>query len=110
MNLARNRLTERYFGGAKPAADQLMNRFFCDQLALPDDGHSLTDALDLRKVVRRHEDRASGIAPLPHELLEIPLDERVKSVRRFIQNEQIGIGLEGGDECELLPHTLGVGT
>ena len=57
----------------------------------------------------REQHRAARAAQLTHVLPEDLFHERVETARRLVEQEELGVGGQCRDECDLLPVALGVG-
>ncbi len=103
-------------GGGGPRHDrrprqlpQLRQRPRLHRLAVPDDGDPVGQHLDLGQDVTGQQHGAPGGLHLGDDLLEHRLHQRVETARRLVQDEQLDVRGQGGDEGDLLPVALGVG-
>jgi hypothetical protein len=78
-------------------------------LALADDGDPVREDLDLRQDVRRQEYRAAGRLRLADAILEHRFHEGVQAGGRLVEQQQLDVAGERGDQGDLLPVALGVG-
>jgi len=74
-----------------------------------DDAQPVAECLDLAEDVAREEYRAALRADRVDLLAEDRFHERVEARGGFVEDEQVDVGGEGGDEGDLLPVALGVG-
>ena len=73
-----------------------------------DDAHPVGEGLDLAEDVAGQQNRAALLAPLADDLLEGLFHERIQPGGGLVEDEQVGVGGEGGDQGDLLPVALGV--
>ena len=81
-----------------------------DDPAVADDRHVVAQGLDLGEGVARQQHRAAGAPFVLDAVAEGLGHERVEPGGRLVEQQQLGLGGEGGDERDLLPVPLGVGT
>ena len=74
------------------------------------DRDSVAQRLHLAQDVRGQEDGLAVLAGLRHALAECAFLQRIQAARRLVQEQQIGPRHEPGDQNELLPVPLRVGT
>src|SRR6478609_1218243 len=80
------------------------------ELALAEDADPITQRLDLAEDVRREKHGTSVRTGLGDRVAERGLHQRVQSARRFVEDQKLRAGREGGDQLDLLPVALGVVT
>ena len=80
-----------------------------DHPAAPDDRDAVGEGLDLGEDVAGEEHGAAGSLRLGDRLLEDHLHERVEPGGRLVEEQQVDVGDERGDQGDLLPVALGVG-
>nr|WP_305038275.1 hypothetical protein [Cellulomonas sp. HLT2-17] len=80
-----------------------------DELAGTQDPDAVAQVLDLVEDVRGQEDGLPAGGRLTGEGLEHGFHERVEARCRLVEQQHVGSGHEGRDECDLLPVSLGVG-
>src|SRR6476646_2791207 len=78
------------------------------ELALAEDADPITQRLDLAEAVRREKHGTSVRTGLGDRVAERGLHQRVQSARRFVEDQKLRAGREGGDQLDLLPVALGV--
>ena len=76
--------------------------------AVPDDADPVAERLDLGEDVAGQQHGAALGADLADVLLEHRLHQRVQAGRRLVEDQQLGVGGQGGDQRDLLPVALGV--
>ncbi len=93
------------FGTDLEAAEvpQFGQRAAVHRPAGPDQGDPIAEGLDLGQDVTRQQDGAPTPPLLFDASLELGFLERIQAGRRFVQQEQFGVGGQGGDQCDLLP-------
>lgn len=74
----------------------------------PDDAHAVTELLDLGQDMAGEQYRLARFLRLRDDVLEDDLHERVESGRGLVQEQQLRVGRERGDDGDLLPVALGV--
>ena len=82
---------------------QLGDRALGDDLAGPQDGHSIRGSLDLAQGVRGQKDRRTCRARFPDHAQEFVLHEWIKAVRGLIKDDQLGVEEEREQEGYLAP-------
>ena len=80
-----------------------------DGAAEADDAHLVGEGLDLAEDVAGEQHGAALAAQLLHDAAEDGIHQRVQPGRRLVEEEQLDVGGERGDEGDLLPVALGVG-
>ncbi len=85
---------------------EIGERTALDDPARPDDRDPVGERLDLGEDVAREEHGAPLLLRLPDALLEDGLHERVETRRGFIEEEELDVRGERGDERDLLPVAL----
>ena len=71
-----------------------------------DDRDAVHHLLDFGKQVARHEDPEAVLTrEPPHELAHLADTRRVEAVRRFVEDEDGGVGQEGLRDADALAHT-----
>lgn len=75
------------------------------------DGEPVAQRLDLgQDVTGQQHGAVVSTLRLPDHLAELLLHQRVQARGRLIEQQQLYVRRERGDECHLLPVALGVGT
>ena len=81
-----------------------------DRAAVPDDGDPVAERLDLGQDVAGQQHGAVAAAHLlADHLAEHRLHQRVQAGGRLVEQQQLDVGGERGDQRHLLPVALGVG-
>ena len=98
-------------GDRRPA--EVPHRFQCpafDGPAGADDRHPLAQPLGFGEDVAGQQHGGTAITGLGDALLKDVLHQRVQATTRLVEEQQPGLRGEGGDQRDLLPVALGVGT
>src|SRR5690606_11971308 len=77
--------------------------------ALADDAHAVAQLLHLAEDVRGQQHGPAAVPLLGDATLEDLLHQRVEPGGRLVQDQQVDVGGERGDQGDLLPVPLGVG-
>ena len=77
-----------------------------DDLAGADDAHPVGERLGLAEDVAGQQNRAPAVAQLGHALAEGLLHQRVEAAGRLVEQVELGVRRERGDERDLLPVAL----
>jgi hypothetical protein len=80
-----------------------------DDAAEPDDAHAVGQLLDLGQDVAGEQHGLAGGLRLEDDVLEDDLHQRVEPRGGFVEQQQLRVGGERGDDGDLLPVALGVG-
>ena len=98
-------------GGHRGAGQvpQLGQRPGLDPAPGPDDAHPVAQPLDLGEDVAGEQHRAPAVAEVVDALLEDRLHQRVEAARGLVEDQQLDVAGQGGDQRDLLPVALGVG-
>ncbi len=75
----------------------------------PDDRHPVAQRLDLGQDVAGQQDRPAAPPLVPHAVPERRLHQRVQPGRGLVQDQQLAVRGQGGDQRHLLPVAGGVG-
>ena len=79
------------------------------RVAHADDAQPIAQRFDLGQDVAGEQHRSSLGLHLANAVLEYRLHERVESRRRFVEDQQLGVGGQRRDQADLLAVALGVG-
>src|SRR5262249_47218559 len=85
---------------------QFRGRSLRHDLAAIDDRNAIAPRLGTRERVRRQEDRLPLVGEAAKEHLDLLLRQRVEADHRLIDDQQLGIVHQRGDEHELLLHAV----
>ncbi len=79
-----------------------------DGAPVPDDAHAIGQRLDLGEDVAREKRRAALLAELDEALAEHRVHQGVEAGGGLVEQQQLDVGREGGDQRHLLPVALRV--
>ena len=78
------------------------NTFSCHHPTVFDNSDPAAYAIYFSQIMRRHENRRSGLRHLGQQLIYFILQKRIKTQRRLIENQQLRLQHESQDNTELL--------
>lgn len=103
------RLSGDELDGRPGQVPQLLERTALHDPALPDDRDPVGQRFDLGEDVAGQQHRAARRPGLTDALLEHGFHQRIESGRRLVEQQQLDVAGQCGDQRDLLPVALGVG-